>query len=145
VSSSREVRQLSVGDNFGEVALVTHSVRTAWVRADSYVLVSVLARDCIEPIWEHFPEQKEELVKEIGETAKADQNRAAARIRKSLGQEMAEAGISMKPAYCFTAGPITQENDLFRIGFGESAMPDALEALKRFLVEHRQTWVNLRQ
>ena len=62
-----------------------------------------------------------------------------------LGQEMAEAGISMKPAYCFTAGPITQENDLFRIGFGESAMPDALEALKRFVVKHSQTWVDLWQ
>ena len=60
-----------------------------------------------------------------------------------LGQKMAEAGISMKPAYCFTPGPITQENDLFRIGFGESAMPDALEALKQFVVKHRQSWVDL--
>ena len=58
-----------------------------------------------------------------------------------LGEEMAKAGISMKPAYCFTSGPITNKNDLFRIGFGESAMPSALDAFKQFVERHRQSWV----
>ena len=60
-----------------------------------------------------------------------------------LGEEMAKAGISIKPAYCFTSGPVTYNNDLFRIGFGESAVPAALEALKQFVERQRQAWVGL--
>ena len=58
-----------------------------------------------------------------------------------LGEEMAKAGISMKPAYCFSPGPMTPENDLFRIGFGESVMPAALEALKLFVEQQRNNWM----
>jgi aspartate/methionine/tyrosine aminotransferase len=60
-----------------------------------------------------------------------------------LGEELASGGISIKPSYCFTPGPITPENDYFRVGFGESIMPAALDALALFVDEHRQAWVTL--
>ena len=50
-----------------------------------------------------------------------------------LGDELAKAGIGMKPAYCFTGNVITEENDYFRIGLGEEIMPTALGALRVFM------------
>ena len=60
-----------------------------------------------------------------------------------LGEEMAKAGISMKPAYCFTPGPVNNKNDFFRIGFGEESLPAALDAFKQFVEKHKQTWLGL--
>ena len=57
-----------------------------------------------------------------------------------LGQELAAAGIGIKPAYCFTPGPITPENDYFRVGFGESVMAKSLEALEAFVQDRRAAW-----
>jgi aspartate/methionine/tyrosine aminotransferase len=71
---------------------------------------------------------------------------------------MAEAGISIKPAYCFAnrnhycnysdssgsgSGSIQMCDDYpqyFRIGFGEEIMPRALEALARFVEQHKAEW-----
>jgi len=51
-----------------------------------------------------------------------------------LGDELAGAGISVKPAYCFTAdADIPEAHDGFRVGFGEAKMPAALEALAAFV------------
>ncbi len=49
-----------------------------------------------------------------------------------LGSRLAKSGISIKPAYVFT-GNTESHKDYFRIGFGEAAMPNALEALVKFL------------
>lgn len=54
-----------------------------------------------------------------------------------LGSKLARAGISIKPAYVFT-GDTTSHENYFRIGFGEAAMPRALEALVDFVKQHRQ-------
>ena len=56
-----------------------------------------------------------------------------------LGAHLAEAGISIKPAYCFTDA-VTDEVDYFRVGFGEAASPAALEALTAFVEEHKAGW-----
>jgi hypothetical protein len=34
---------------------------------------------------------------------------------EELGEELAQAGISIKPAYCFTDNLITSANDYFRL------------------------------
>lgn len=57
-----------------------------------------------------------------------------------LGDALAAAGISVKPAYCFTDEPITDANDYFRIGFGEAKMPAALAALDAFVDANRAAW-----
>jgi hypothetical protein len=64
-----------------------------------------------------------------------------------LGDLLArEAGISIKPAYCFTDNDNdddvvwTKENDFFRVGFGESIMPRALLALTKFVESHKDDW-----
>eukprot|EP00978_Attheya_sp_CCMP212_P027515 scaffold92173_cov48-Attheya_sp.AAC.1 len=63
---------------------------------------------------------------------------------EELGEKLAAAGISVKPAYCFGADLIANGcrdyDDYFRIGFGEEIMPKALEALARFVEEHKHTW-----
>jgi aspartate/methionine/tyrosine aminotransferase len=62
-----------------------------------------------------------------------------------LGDQLArEAGISVKPAYCFTNDDddvlLTKEDDFFRVGFGESIMPRALVALRTFVDTHKDEW-----
>ena len=56
-----------------------------------------------------------------------------------LGAELAAAGIGMKPAYCFSDA-VTDDIDYFRVGYGESVLPAALEALAGFVEGHRQAW-----
>lgn len=56
-----------------------------------------------------------------------------------LGEQLANAGISIKPAYVFS-DHVNDDNDYFRIGFGEDIMPKALEALIEFVEEHKQHW-----
>lgn len=58
---------------------------------------------------------------------------------EELGQQLAEAGIGFKPAYCFT-DVVTAETDYFRVGYGEEKMPHALEALAGFVEERKHLW-----
>ena len=59
-----------------------------------------------------------------------------------LGQELADAGIGIKPAYCFS-DVVTEDLDYFRVGYGEDVFPDALEALQLFVDEHRKEWESM--
>ena len=56
-----------------------------------------------------------------------------------LGDELAEAGIGIKPAYCFM-DVVSKERDFFRVGYGEQKMPLALEALAAFVRARQQEW-----
>ena len=56
-----------------------------------------------------------------------------------LGEQFARDGISVKPAYAFM-DDVSEYNDYFRIGFGEKIMPQALEALARFVEKNRDSW-----
>jgi len=56
-----------------------------------------------------------------------------------LGEELAKSGISIKPAYVFS-DVVTEDNDYFRVGFGEEVMPKALEALTEFVEQHKELW-----
>lgn len=58
---------------------------------------------------------------------------------EELGQRLAEAGVSIKPAYCFTDA-VTKDNDYFRVGYGEESFPRALDALVSFVEAHEQSW-----
>ena len=58
---------------------------------------------------------------------------------EELGQELAGAGIGIKPAYCFT-DVVTEDIDYFRVGFGEEIMPRALDALTAFVEERKDAW-----
>ena len=56
-----------------------------------------------------------------------------------LGEELAAAGISIKPAYVFT-DDVGEYGDYFRIGFGEKVMPTALRALDEFVENNKDGW-----
>lgn len=58
---------------------------------------------------------------------------------EELGERLAEKSISVKPAYCFT-DRVVPENDYFRVGFGETKMLEALEALASFVEENKDDW-----
>lgn len=58
---------------------------------------------------------------------------------EELGEKLAAAGISIKPAYVFSDG-CDYDIDYFRIGFGESIMPKALDALIQFVEDHKEEW-----
>ena len=51
---------------------------------------------------------------------------------EELGSQLAKAGISIKPAYVF-ADNTESFDQYFRIGFGESKMPQTLNALTKFV------------
>ena len=58
---------------------------------------------------------------------------------EELGSQLAKAGISIKPAYVF-ADNTESFDQYFRIGFGESKMPQTLNALTKFVEDNRQYW-----
>ena len=58
---------------------------------------------------------------------------------QALGVQLAEAGIGIKPAYCFP-DVVTPETDYFRVGYGEASFPQSLDALGAFVQKHRQAW-----
>lgn len=72
----------SKGDYFGEIALIKDCVRTAWVRSDTYVLVSTLERIKIEAIWKYYPEEREHLMDMVAKVALADRKRQAAQLKE---------------------------------------------------------------
>ena len=59
---------------------------------------------------------------------------------EELGAQLAQRSISIKPAFCFSDGVISPDIDYFRVGYGESMMPKALNAFVEFLEEHKETW-----
>lgn len=60
---------------------------------------------------------------------------------EELGDALAQAGIGIKPNYCFQdSATVDKEMDYFRVGFGEAKMPAALDALRRFVDEHKSEW-----
>eukprot|EP00930_Biecheleria_cincta_P012276 TRINITY_DN11587_c0_g1_i3.p1 TRINITY_DN11587_c0_g1~~TRINITY_DN11587_c0_g1_i3.p1 ORF type:complete len:1234 (-),score=210.28 TRINITY_DN11587_c0_g1_i3:555-4256(-) len=75
VAKAKPVGHMKTGQHFGEIALVKETTRTAWVRADKYVIVSALYRDKIDSIWTFYPEEREELKQMVEETARRDQQR----------------------------------------------------------------------
>lgn len=58
---------------------------------------------------------------------------------EALGERLAKDGISIKPTYCFT-DDVPEYSDYFRIGFGEKAMPESLDALIRFVEKYKDCW-----
>ena len=58
---------------------------------------------------------------------------------EQLGDQLAQRGISMKPSYCFS-DIVKPEIDYFRVGYGETKMPKALQALEAFVEEHKEEW-----
>jgi len=76
------------GDWFGEIALIQDSLRTAWVRADCYVILSALSRASMEEVWRYYPDQRQELYEQVVATRERDQQRklkAEGATRDSLG------------------------------------------------------------
>lgn len=58
----------------------------------------------------------------------------------ALGEALAAEGISMKPSYCFSEDSEDEVDQYFRVGFGETAVPAALEALAAFVAKRRADW-----
>merc|ERR1719453_2689908 len=58
---------LQRGSYFGEVALLTGSRRTAFVRADSFCWLEFLAKESFDPILSEFPETIDLIIKESWE------------------------------------------------------------------------------
>jgi len=102
VSSAQALdKKLEKGCHFGEVGLLKRSLRTAWVRAETYVVASVLHRASIEAIWEFFPQEREKMVQKVTATCEKDKERAKDRMK--------QAGAAALPAGRFAA-LVTQLN-----------------------------------
>lgn len=56
-----------------------------------------------------------------------------------LGEQLADEGISIKPAWVFSEEG-TPDSGHFRVGYGENIMPKALEALESFVKDHKDEW-----
>lgn len=77
VQAAQPVSEIGPGDFFGEVALIGDCVRTAWVRADTWVLTSTLSRKDITQIWVFFPDEFEALKKSARSVCMRDRRRKA--------------------------------------------------------------------
>ncbi|CAE7683035.1 Hcn4 [Symbiodinium pilosum] len=75
VDKAKQIKVLGIGQQFGEIALVKDTVRTAWVRADTYAIVSALPSRSIRHVWDFYPKEKEELVRTVEAHAKRDRER----------------------------------------------------------------------
>jgi len=62
---------------------VQDRVRTAWVRADTYVLVALLARAKLKEIWRHWPEEENVLIRRAADTALRDRQRTRSEYHHS--------------------------------------------------------------
>lgn len=58
---------------------------------------------------------------------------------EELGEQLAAVGIGIKPAWVFSKQG-TPDSGYFRVGYGESIMPKALEALEKFVDAHKAVW-----
>ncbi|CAK0871459.1 unnamed protein product [Prorocentrum cordatum] len=70
------------GEYFGEIVLIKRTARTAWVRANGYVVCAVLTRDNVEMIWKFFPCEREKVVKSVTAIVCKDRWRA---VRNKVG------------------------------------------------------------
>lgn len=59
---------------------------------------------------------------------------------EELGMHLKEAGISIKPTYCFTDRVTPALEKYFRVGFGETKFHLALDALDVFVKSHELSW-----
>ncbi|CAE7566238.1 HCN2 [Symbiodinium natans] len=95
------------GDHFGEVALIKGSLRTAWIKAETYVVASCLRRTSIEQIWKYFPQERESLQRQVLQTVMRDAARQATSIRQSVGGFAANPERSSAPSTGLGAAPVT--------------------------------------
>eukprot|EP00930_Biecheleria_cincta_P063671 TRINITY_DN49201_c0_g1_i1.p1 TRINITY_DN49201_c0_g1~~TRINITY_DN49201_c0_g1_i1.p1 ORF type:complete len:733 (-),score=83.07 TRINITY_DN49201_c0_g1_i1:13-2211(-) len=105
VQKALQVSNLNHGQFFGEVALIKDCVRTAWIRSDSYALLASLSRDRIEPIWKHFPEERQLMEEEVAEVAMRDKKRRQQK-RQSISKSQ-RASIDSNRKSFVSAGSTT--------------------------------------
>lgn len=58
---------LHTGATFGEVSLLTRSKRNAFVRADAYVVLAILAKEHFDPIVERFPVEMAKMLAQVND------------------------------------------------------------------------------
>lgn len=88
------VAQISKGDYFGEIALIADCLRTAWVVADCYVILSELKRHAIERIWKYFPSERQILIDAITAKTSGSSKDAMHKIWRTA----AKKGVKMAAA-----------------------------------------------
>lgn len=76
------LRQVTEGDYFGEISLLTGMQRTAYVRADTFCMVAELAKDKFDQIMRRFPQQLSVIVSGFSE----EQKTLLLQIRQRLHQ-----------------------------------------------------------
>lgn len=108
--------EIGKGAYFGEIALVADCLRTAWVCAETYVILSELRRQSIEVIWKYFPHEREILIKTITDNTMRNRKDAMSRLWRNV----AKRGVASK-----------RQMD------GRCEDPD--ESADRFAMEYRQT------
>eukprot|EP00927_Polykrikos_kofoidii_P044996 TRINITY_DN38858_c0_g2_i1.p1 TRINITY_DN38858_c0_g2~~TRINITY_DN38858_c0_g2_i1.p1 ORF type:complete len:745 (+),score=44.71 TRINITY_DN38858_c0_g2_i1:122-2356(+) len=79
------------GDYFGEIALIKECLRTAWVRADSFLVTPYLSRSSIQLIWQFFPEERELLATRVSEITAQDQKRKARAMWKNAATRVLQS------------------------------------------------------
>lgn len=77
------------GAYFGEVALIKGTLRTAWIRADTYVVLCALSRKNIDEIWKYFPQERDVVVQNITQTVTRDAIKAAKKLGQRKGPALA--------------------------------------------------------
>lgn len=114
------------GDHFGEVALIKGSLRTAWVKAETYVVASCLKRSSIEQIWKYFPHERETLQREVMKTVMRDAARVATARRSVIG------AVVPDPAVPTGLGAAPKEAHGAQVEALQESATEALARIERF-------------
>jgi len=155
LEKSQVVSQIQRGDYFGEIALIKDCVRTAWVRADTYVLVSTLERTHAEAIWRHYPDEQRHLAEMVVATAQADRERAATLSDNEASAGVSDAASAVQPHRKFTMTPASEALVEAAEGNVASSSPvnqlrpeqdcqlgQLMVLLERHIIENRRTLAN---
>lgn len=97
IQFAQEIKRLYKGDYFGDVALLKDCVRTAWVRADCYCILSMLTRTAIENIWKYFPEEREGLIDSVKKRVNEDRKANAKRLWRRANEKAKNCDIGDLP------------------------------------------------
>jgi len=97
LAHAEEVTKLGKGDYFGDVALLKDCTRTAWVRSDTYSILSMLARHAIEGIWKYFPQERMALIEQFKIRLNENRHTHAQKLWKKAGNNVS-AGVKVAGA-----------------------------------------------
>lgn len=100
--ADEEIKRVEKGSHFGEIALLTGQLRTAWIMARAYCLTSVLQASAIDHLMAQDPTSICTLIKNFQDMLKLKASLSWADIKQRLDREFDPDDVLRQDLYDFT-------------------------------------------